>query len=126
MGERLEEELARTRRHGGPLSVVLGEVQLGEGAQREASAQPLASWMASRVGQHKRRCDVAGQYGLNGLMLLLPRADSSEAASACRRLRAVLEQSASGTGPVPPLRAYFGVASVAPGTTTVPGLLRRA
>jgi GGDEF domain-containing protein len=58
-------------------------------------------------------------------MLLLPRAGSGEVEGACRRLRAVLEQPA-GTGPFPPLHAYFGVASVGPNVTTLPGLLRRA
>jgi diguanylate cyclase (GGDEF)-like protein len=126
MVERLDEELARTRRHGGPLSVVLGEVQFA-GRHRDAPEQGhVAAWAASQVALSKRRGDVAGQYGLHGFMLLLPRAAEPEVAGACRRLRTVLEQPATAPGPIPPLRAYFGVASVAPGATTVPGLLRRA
>jgi GGDEF domain-containing protein len=127
MLERLEEEMARTERHGGPLTVVLGEVRPAEGERVAAGeAQRLASWAASRVGQGKRRCDVAGQYGLHGFMLLLPRVDGPEAQSCCHRLRRLLEQPAAADGPFPPLRACFGVASVGPGITTLSALLGRA
>jgi diguanylate cyclase (GGDEF)-like protein len=127
MLERLEEEMARARRHGGPLTVVLGEVQPVEGEPVAADeAMRLASWAAGRVGRSKRRSDVAGQYGLHGFMLLLPRVDGPEALGCCHRLRRLLEQPSAADGPFPPLRACFGVASVGPGVTTVSALLGRA
>jgi GGDEF domain-containing protein len=126
MLERLDEEVARTQRRGGPLTVVLGEVQSAEGGRLAlGESRRLASWTADRVGHTLRRCDVAGQYGLHGFMLLLPRAGDVEAVGACRRLRGVLEQP-GGTGPFPPLHACFGVASLTPGVGTLQGLLRRA
>ena len=47
--------------------------------------------MAERIGQEKRRCDVAGQYGLHGFMMLLPQSSELEARGACNRLRALLD-----------------------------------
>jgi GGDEF domain-containing protein len=116
MLQRLDEEVARARRHGGPLTVVLGEVRA------DGEAEALA---AERVGRAKRRCDVAGQYGLHGFMLLLPRGTVAEALGCCRRLRALLEQS-SLDGPSAPLSASFGIAAFSPAAATAQGLLSRA
>ncbi len=118
MLQRLDEEVARARRLGGPLTVVLGEVQPGgEGAEPALAAE--------RVGRAKRRCDVAGRYGLHGFMLLLPRGSQAEALGCCRRLRALLEQPSEG-GPAPPLHAWFGVAAFSPEAATAQALLSRA
>jgi GGDEF domain-containing protein len=113
MLQRLDEEVARARRHGGPLAVVLGEVGAGEAEAARA---------AERVGRAKRRCDVAGQYGLHGFMLLLPRGSEAEARGCCRRLRAMLEQLPGGAA----ARAWFGVAAFSPATATAQRLLSRA
>jgi GGDEF domain-containing protein len=118
MLQRLDEEVARARRHGGPLTVVLGEVHAGAAGREAALA-------AERVGRAKRRCDVAGQYGLHGFMLLLPRGSEAEALGCCRRLRALLEQPPPG-GPAPPAHACFGVAAFSPAAATAQGLLSRA
>jgi diguanylate cyclase (GGDEF)-like protein len=117
MLQRLEEEVARARRHGGPLAVVLGEVQPGEDVE--------AALAAERVGRAKRRSDVAGRYGLHGFMVLLPRGTEAEALGCCRRLRALLERPAEG-GPAPPLRSWFGVAEFSPAAATAQALLSRA
>jgi diguanylate cyclase (GGDEF)-like protein len=126
MLERLDEELERTRRHGGSLSIVLGEAQPSAGNQGSPELDRVAAWVASQVGQSKRRCDVAGQYGLHGFMLVLPRAGAVEAEGACRRLRSVLEQRTVATGPFAPLHAYLAAATTSPELTTLPSLLRRA
>jgi GGDEF domain-containing protein len=115
MLQRLDEEVARARRHGGPLTVVLGELRPED---REAAA--LA---AKRVGRAKRRCDVAGQYGLHGFMVLLPRGGPAEALGCCRRLRRLLEQPSPGGRP---LHACFGVAAFSAAADTAQGLLSRA
>jgi GGDEF domain-containing protein len=115
MMERLQEELARSRRRGGPLSVALGEVT---GAGADASG--LSGWAAQQILRAKRRCDVAGQYGPNGFMLLLPRSTDREAVGCCRRLQLVLE------GGPPAHAVYFGVASFSPAAATAQTLLRRA
>jgi GGDEF domain-containing protein len=128
MLERLEEELARAQRHGGPLTVVLGEVRGRAGEPLPAgAARRLATWTAHQVGQGKRRCDVSGQYGPHGFMLLLPRVTAGQAVGCCRRLRSLLEEApGSGSGPFPALHACFGIASYSSVLTTCEGLLSRA
>jgi diguanylate cyclase (GGDEF)-like protein len=76
------------------------------------------------VAQHKRRCDVAGQYGLEGFMVLLPQAEAAEALGACHRLGAVLSH-ASHEG-LPAVHACFGLASVPSDQPSLQALLRRA
>jgi GGDEF domain-containing protein len=109
MLERLEEEVLRVKRHGGPLAVVLGEL-LPAGRLDVPAAQDLATVAAEQVKRRKRRTDVAGQYGPHGFMMLLPRTAEPGALACCERLRTLLEQP-----PWPvhgPLRACFGVAGL--------------
>jgi diguanylate cyclase (GGDEF)-like protein len=128
MLERLDEEVARAQRHGGSFTVVLGEVQ----GSRESKLSPtetnhLATWTAERVTQIKRRCDVAGQYGPHGFMLLLPGANAVGGVGACRRLQSVLEEPpALEETPLPPVQACFGVAAFSPTAASVKALLRQA
>ena len=123
MLERLQEEIARTARHGSPFSLVLGEVR----RQGEAEAAPspqLTAWAAERIGRAKRRCDVAGQYGPHGFMLLLANTPESGAVTFCRRLEEALGQAAA-TEAVPVVPA-FGIAACAGPAATPQALLRRA
>jgi diguanylate cyclase (GGDEF)-like protein len=132
MLERLEEEVIRAQRYGGPLSVILGEVEdpsppptLGGGGGGDDAPQ-AATWTVDQISRVKRRSDVAGQYGLQGFMMLLPQTDENGAAGCCRRLRQILEEPAPTTGPFGPLRVWFGVACFSPNTHSVKGLLSRA
>jgi diguanylate cyclase (GGDEF)-like protein len=123
MLERLQEEVARTARHGAPFSLVLGEVR----RRGEAGAAPcpqLTAWAAGRIGRAKRRCDVAGQYGPHGFMLLLANTPEAGAVTFCRRLEKSLGQAAA-TEAVPLVPA-FGLAACADPTATPQALLRRA
>jgi diguanylate cyclase (GGDEF)-like protein len=114
MMERLQEELARSRRLGGPLTVALGELHgLAVGPE-------LAGWAAEQVLRLKRRSDVAGQYGPHGFMLLLPRYTYEEAVACCLRLKAALESAATGG------RVSFGVAAYSPAAPSAQALPRRA
>lgn len=128
MLERLEEEVARSQRHSDPLTVVLAEIQAeGLGRLPPEDSQRLASWTVLQVTEGKRRSDIAGQYGMNGFMLLLPHTTDEGAAQCCRRIRVKLEQlSASATRPLPPLHACFGVVSFSAAVNTAKGLLSRA
>jgi diguanylate cyclase (GGDEF)-like protein len=128
MLERLDEEVARTRRYGGEFSLVLGEVQGGWREKLSSTeTNQLATWTASRVRSAKRRCDVAGQYGPHGFMLLLPGATPMKAVGACRRLQSVLEEPpALEEAPLPPVQACFGLAAFSPSSATVKALLRQA
>jgi diguanylate cyclase (GGDEF)-like protein len=125
---RLEEEVSRSQRHGDPLALVLGEVQPADGKRVPADeAGRLAEWTAGQVTQGKRRCDVAGQYGPHGFMLLLPHTPDTGAVLCCRRLRGVLERpQVTPSGPLPHLHASFGVVSFSSAMNTVKGLLSRA
>jgi diguanylate cyclase (GGDEF)-like protein len=128
MLERLDEEVARTQRHGGSFTVVLGEVQ-GSRKEQLSSTEThhLATWTASRVTQVKRRCDVAGQYGPHGFMLLLPGANAVGGVGACRRLQSVLEEPpALEELPLPPVQACFGLAAFSPSAASVKAMLRQA
>jgi diguanylate cyclase (GGDEF)-like protein len=127
MLERLEEEVNRAQRYGGPLSLILGEVDAeatSPGSAKETSQ--ATRWVVDRLSRVKRRCDVAGQYGLQGFMLLLPQTDAAGAAGCCRRLRPLLEESAAGEDVVVPLNVHFGVASYSEEVRSVKGLLSRA
>jgi GGDEF domain-containing protein len=115
MLERLEEEVLRARRYGGPLAVVLAEVN--------GPPPPEATWDVEQISRAKRRCDVAGQYGLNGFMLILPQTDAAGAAGCCGRLRKLIEHPA---GPSGAPRVSFGTACCAEGALSVKGLLSRA
>jgi PleD family two-component response regulator len=117
MLERLHEEVHRSARHGGPLAVVLGEVT----SPRDEAVELLAAWAATRVARAKRRCDVAGQYGPAGFMLLLPQTTQHGAAGCCRRLRALLGPDGGAAGAP---RPRFGLAAFAPGATAASLLCR--
>ncbi len=127
MLERLEEEVNRAKRYGEPLSVILGEVEAEAaslGSDEEANEASRA--VVERLSCVKRRCDVAGQYGLQGFMLLLPHTSADGAAGCCRRLRPLLEQPAEGRAGSGPLQVHFGVASYTEEVHSVKGLLSRA
>jgi diguanylate cyclase (GGDEF)-like protein len=122
--ERLQEEVARSGRHGHPLTVAVGEVQ----APAEDRAHPDAGrWVAQRLGRIKRRCDVAGQYGPHGFLLLMVHTPGRGGAACCRRLQRALEEPAApNVGPRGPVRACFGLASHGAQAATPQALLRTA
>jgi GGDEF domain-containing protein len=122
--ERLQEEVARCSRHGNPLTIAVGEVQTSE---EEAPAAEGGQWMAQRLTRVKRRCDVAGQYGLQGFLLLMVQTPPDGGAVCCRRLQHALEEPGlPPAGPRGPVRASFGLASYSDATATPQALLRTA
>jgi GGDEF domain-containing protein len=122
--ERLQEEVARSGRHGHPLTVAVGEVQ----APAEDPANPDAGqWVPQRLARVKRRCDVAGQYGLHGFLLLMVHTPGKGGETCCRRLQRALEQPAApSVGPRGPVRAFFGLASHGEQSPSPQALLRTA
>jgi GGDEF domain-containing protein len=127
--ERLQEEISRTQRHGTPLAVALGEVHPDPRRDGGTKEEPLLDeWTTQRILRTKRRCDVAGQYGLQGFMLLLVHTPQAGAVTCCRRFQKVLEAvpALAGNGPRGPVRASFGVASFSPDTATARSLISLA
>ena len=124
MLERLDEEVARTQRDGAPLSVILGEVRPNQGDSLDSEqVAKLHEWAAFQIAKGKRRCDVAGQYGLDGFMIVLPRATPEQAKGACRRLRNVLAHPPEG---MPAAHVTFGHAGFPGDRLNISGLLSRA
>jgi diguanylate cyclase (GGDEF)-like protein len=125
MLERLQEEIARSARHGTHFSVVLGEFHTTEVRALPVPEEAvLAAWTAEQIRRSKRRCDVVGQYGPHGFMLLLANTSETGAVTLCRRLQASLHQSPASGGLAP--IASFGIATCADPAATLQGLLSRA
>jgi hypothetical protein len=122
MMDRLQEEVIRAQRHGGPLAIVLADAAA-------AGAEGWTTVLTDLVSRCKRRCDVAGQYGPAGFMLILPRTGDAGAVGCCARLQKLLEKPPPVLDrPAAGLRAHFGIASfgTSSATATVKGLLRLA
>jgi hypothetical protein len=121
--ERLQEEVVRAKRYGAPLSILVGEVE----APGDESEVPPAAWTTQRVLRAKRRCDVAGQYGPNGFLLLLGHTPESGAATCRDRLRQLLhDRPGMPQGPHSAVRSHFGIATFSEATPTAQALLRCA
>lgn len=127
MLERLEEEVIRTQRYGGPLALILGEVEVAP-ALRSASGEAgqTATWIVDHISRVKRRSDVAGQYGLQGFILLLPQTDAAGAAGCCRRLQAILQKPESENDVFGSFKVHFGIACYSSEARSVKSLLSRA
>lgn len=120
--ERLDEEMARSGRHGTPLTLAVGELHADEAEHQDESA--LDEWMSETIARAKRRCDVAGQYGPNGFMLLMVQTPEPGGIICCRRLQKLLHAGPpSGDRPV---RALIGLASSTGNNDSSHKLLRRA
>jgi PleD family two-component response regulator len=123
MIERLDEEVSRAERYGDPLTVILGEVQPGPGDD----AKGFDAWLTARVLRTKRRCDVVGQYGPHGFMVLLVHTSESGGAGCCRRLQNALGQPGMPAESLPAnIRTFFGMASYSPMLRTPKRLLGMA
>ena len=125
--ERLQEEISRTSRHGGPMTLALAEVK-EESAPETPGVLPLEEWTANLVGQAKRRCDVAGSYGMQGFLLLMVHTPRYGGVVCCRRLQQLIEQGAASPdkGPRGPIRAFFGLASAPADNASAQNMLRLA
>ena len=117
--ERLCEETARTERHAIPMTMALGEVQQGD----DVSDRTLPDWAARLILHGKRRCDVAGQYGTNGFLLLLVHTSKDGGMTCVRRLQKILEQPPQTVQPPHRPQTFFGVVSFSPEKNTPQALL---
>jgi len=128
MMERLQEEVARADRQGGPFTVALGEVSPAA-TESPSPTDPtrLGAWTAERVRRIKRRADVAGRYGPYGFMLLLVQTPEANAALGCRRLQNALEKDAALANEIGySVQVKFGLAGYSAANCHAKGLLSRA
>ena len=129
---RLEEEVARSHRHGAPLSMILTDIdhfkkvndrhghQAGDAALRE---------LAIRIRKMFRREDVIARMGGDEMAILMPDTPMSESFSKAERLRERVAgepiRLEEASAPVP-LTISCGVASVESSTEEGEDLVRRA
>ncbi len=104
--ERMYEEVARSKRHGTPLTLAVAEVQPDD----IKPPSIVGDWTVEVIAKAKRSSDVAGQYGMNGFLLLMVHTTKSGGVECCRRMKRLLEQPADVD--LGPLNAFFGLASV--------------
>jgi GGDEF domain-containing protein len=132
--ERLDEELARSRRHQLPFSIAVGELRTGgprgsRGPGGEGSAQwasQYAEVTSELIVRAKRRCDIVGQYGPRGFLLLMVHTPREGSVVCCQRLQSYLENPSEAiVGPMS-IRSYFGLASASDDVDTPQALLRAA
>jgi PleD family two-component response regulator len=135
--ERLQEEISRTQRHGAPLTLAVAEVRVeNQSDAQKPDKQPVSeepalnldSLTSQVISQGKRRCDVAGQYGMQGFLLLMVQTPKRGGVICCKRLKQLLEKAAEqpGTRPRGPIRAYFGLATCPAEAVSAQNLLRCA
>lgn len=126
MLERLHEEVARVERHQIPLTLAIGELKAPSENIANGDAM-LPDWAMNLVAQGKRRCDIVGQYGMNGFLLLMVHTPIKGGIHCCRRLQKHIEHPEEAlAGPHQNLQAYFGVSSTVTGKTSSITLLRSA
>ncbi len=122
--ERLNEEIARSQRHGTPLTVALGEIRNKE--NQSAKEEELVDLAVEEINRSKRRCDVAGLYGMNNFMLLMTHTPEQGGVTCCRRLQSNLENRALMNLPSGPYKAFFGLATFSPQENSPQSMLRNA
>ena len=93
----------------------------------DAATTCLPDWSVAAILRGKRRCDVVGQYGQDGFMLLMVQTPKPGGVACCRRLQLHLEHPEhERPGPRTPVHSFFGVASLAGASSGPQKLLRIA
>lgn len=115
--QRLGEEVQRAHRYGHPLSVALCDLdhfkRINDTFGHQAGDQVLIA-ISGILDQQARMPDVAGRYGGEEFLVVLPETDLANACSAARRLRETIESSriVLGDGQVLPITGSLGVAAL--------------
>jgi two-component system cell cycle response regulator len=115
--QRLHEEVQRARRYGHQLSIALCDLdhfkQVNDTFGHQAGDRVLVA-IAEVLRREARAPDVAGRYGGEEFLILLPETGLASARQAARRLRHTIETSRTvlPDGQVLPLTASLGVAAL--------------
>jgi diguanylate cyclase (GGDEF)-like protein len=125
--DRLDEELARCRRNGHELSVVMIDCD-GLKAVNDSGGHELGDAVLQRVAdclrEHKRMADVAARLGGDEFVVLLPETRAGDALGVAERFRRELAAAPLADGRT--ITAAFGIASFPADGDTAAGLLRIA
>jgi diguanylate cyclase (GGDEF)-like protein len=125
--DRLAEELARCRRNGHELSLVMIDCD-GLKAVNDSGGHELGDAALQRIAEclraHKRVADVAGRLGGDEFVVLLPETGASDAIGVAERFRRELSATPLADGRT--ITAALGVASFPADGDTAAGLLRVA
>jgi diguanylate cyclase (GGDEF)-like protein len=125
--DRLEEELARCRRNGRELSVVMIDCD-GLKAVNDSGGHELGDAVLQRVSdclrQHKRMADVAARLGGDEFVVLLPETRAGDALGVAERFRRELSATPFADGRT--ITAAFGIASFPADGDSAAALLRVA
>ncbi|HXW50701.1 MAG TPA: GAF domain-containing protein [Candidatus Acidoferrales bacterium] len=110
---RLEQELARTQRSGQPLAIALFDLNnfkaFNDNYGHQAGDEVLR-FMATVLHMSLRATDIAGRYGGDEFLVILPQSDEQGAHLLLERVRRKIEEQA-GTGLLPiPIKLSAGVA----------------
>jgi GGDEF domain-containing protein len=121
--DRLRQEIIRARRYGEPLTIVLGQVEL----PAEGGTDSVGDWLAERIVAAKRSCDLAGQYGPRGFLVILVNTPAAGGQCFAERLVKALAQPAGSSGPyLKPEQFVLGMASLSQEVITCTRLLSLA
>ena len=125
--DRLDEELARCRRSGHELSIVMIDCD-GLKAVNDTGGHELGDIVLQRVAdclrEHKRMADVAGRLGGDEFVVLLPETRTGDALGVAERFRRELSATPLSDGRT--ITAALGVASFPADGETAAALLRAA
>jgi diguanylate cyclase (GGDEF)-like protein len=125
--DRLTEELARCRRNGHELSLVMMDCD-GLKAINDTGGHELGDAVLQRVGDclrdHKRIADVAARLGGDEFVVLLPETGAGDALGVAERFRRELASTPLAGGQT--ITAAFGIASFPADGETPASLLRVA
>ena len=125
--QRVEEELARSKRHGLAFSLLLIDVdhlkEINDRGGHEAGDRALMG-VGDALRQTCRASDLASRYGGDEFVVLLPSTTAEQAVVLCARLREVLSRSSTKL-PIP-LTVSIGVAELTKETTSVDALFEAA
>jgi len=114
--ERLDEEIARTRRYGGSFSLILLDIDDFDWVNEELGRETgdcILSWVGRLLSEHTRGSDVPFRFDDDAFMILCPWTASEFARAVASRLTTLLAEAK------PPIDAELSL-SVSTGTATCP------
>ncbi len=116
--ERLREEVERSNRYGGELSILLADIdhfkQVNDGYGHPVGDSVLRR-VATALRQDLRACDALGRYGGEEFLAVLPSTPLAGASGVAERMRCLVEDARTelSGGDLIQVTASFGVASLA-------------